>query len=144
MHRRGFTLIELLVVIGIISVLMFMTVLAINPGRQLAEARNAQRLADINTIINGIHQYFLDHDALPQSIPVTAREICRTGPSGLPCTNGVRLEMLSGTYIAALPVDPLTPQTSTGTSYWVIKDPAGRVTVIAPFAERNINIYTTR
>jgi hypothetical protein len=96
-------------------------------------------------IINATHQYLVDHDALPGNIPISSsREICRTGSAGLPCTNGVRLEELSGTYIAELPHDPLAPASGTGTRYWIVRDPADRVTVIAPYAERGKNISMTR
>ncbi len=145
-HRRaGFSLIELLLVIAIMAVLMFVTILALNPSKQLADARNAQRQSDVNAIINAAHKYLVDHDALPVDIPLgTSEEICRTGDEGLPCAHGVRLEMLSGTYVAELPRDPLAPVTGTGTRYWIVKDAAGRMTVIAPYAERGKSIFMSR
>ncbi|MDQ5951176.1 MAG: hypothetical protein QG639_453, partial [Patescibacteria group bacterium] len=38
--KHGFTLIELLVVIGILAVLLAITLVAINPARQFAQANN--------------------------------------------------------------------------------------------------------
>jgi prepilin-type N-terminal cleavage/methylation domain-containing protein len=55
--EQGFTLIELLVVIGILAVLMAVTLVAINPTKHFQAARNAQRSADVNTILNAIYEY---------------------------------------------------------------------------------------
>ncbi len=144
-RRPGFSLVELLLVVAIMALLMFVTILALNPTKQLADARNAQRQTDVNVIINAAHQYLVDRDTLPGDIPLSiSKEICRTGDAGLPCTNGVRLEALSGTYIAEIPHDPLAPATGTGTRYWIVRDPQDRVTVVAPYAERGKNISMTR
>jgi prepilin-type N-terminal cleavage/methylation domain-containing protein len=56
-QNSGFTLIELLVVIGILGILMAITIVAVNPGKQFQSARNAQRQADVNTILNAIYEY---------------------------------------------------------------------------------------
>lgn len=144
-HSPGFSLIELLLVIAIMALLMFVTLLALNPTKQLADARNAQRQTDVNVIINATHQYLVDNDVLPIGIPLsTSTEICRSGAAGQPCTNGVQLDQLIPTYIADMPHDPLAPTTGTGTRYWIVRDPADRVTVVAPYAERGKNIYMTR
>ena len=41
--KQGFTLIELLVVIGILTVLLAIVLIAINPGKQFSQANNTQR-----------------------------------------------------------------------------------------------------
>ena len=43
--KKGFTLIEILVVIGIMAVLATIVIIAINPAKQFAQARNADRTA---------------------------------------------------------------------------------------------------
>ncbi|TSD00693.1 MAG: Uncharacterized protein Greene101449_67 [Candidatus Peregrinibacteria bacterium Greene1014_49] len=103
--RSAFTLIELLLVIGIISVLLVLTLQAVNPTRQLGATRNAQRSSDIQAILNAVHQYGVDHRGnLPSSIPTsTPLSICQTNAAS--CINGVNLNVLSGAYVVAIPLD---------------------------------------
>lgn len=146
--RKGFTLVELLLVVGIIAILMFVTISSINPGKNLAAARNAQRRQDVNTIINAIYQYSLDKDTFPPSIPIGTipKQICKTQYFGTQCNNGVNLRALSGVYIGTIPVDPQASPTGTGTSYWIVRDSTTnkRITVSAPNAENNEVIYMMR
>jgi type IV pilus assembly protein PilA len=60
--RKGFTLIELLVVIGIIGILAAVVLVAVNPGRQFAQARDTQRRSDLLTITNAIYQFAAEHE----------------------------------------------------------------------------------
>ena len=59
--QKGFTLIEILVVIGIIAVLAAIVIIAINPARQFAQARDAKRTSDVSAISNAIGQYISDN-----------------------------------------------------------------------------------
>jgi len=144
--QTGFTLIELLVVIGILSVLLAITLIAINPTRQFSQANDTKRRSDVSTILNAISQYQVDNQgALPTGIGTTAAAIGNgTGEVDI-CLD------LVDTYVAALPTDPalgtdsLTPAAcaaSYATGYDVVNS-GGRVTVSAPSAE-NGSIAVTR
>lgn len=136
--QRGFTLIELLLVIGIIAILAAIVIVAINPTKQLSDARNAQRRADVNTILNAVTQYSIDHTGmLPETITTTATEICRSGVN-IDCMGLINLNVLTGSYILALPNDPETG-TETSTKYVISKD-GKSITVAAPDAEAGLTI----
>ena len=150
MHRRspaaqkGFTLIELLLVIGIIAILASIVIVAINPNKQLGDARNAQRRADVNTILNAVYQYAIDHNgALPgtPAIDTVTRGICKSDAAS--CGGaGLSLRILTGAYVVKLPFDPQTTS-ATGTNYTIVKDASNRITVAAPGAE-NATITVSR
>ncbi|KKU20063.1 MAG: hypothetical protein UX30_C0004G0011 [Candidatus Saccharibacteria bacterium GW2011_GWA2_46_10] len=146
--HRGFTLIELLLVIGIIAILASIVIVAINPTKQLGDARNAQRRSDVNTVLNAVYQYAIDNNGtLPGTIPSgTAKLICESDTTGDPCTvtaGGVDLSSIVGTYIVDIPEDPQDAATGT-VGYTIVQDANGRVTVAAPSAEQSAVISVTR
>lgn len=140
--NKGFTLIELLVVIGILSFLLAMVLVAINPGQQLAAARNTQRHGDVNTILNAIDQYLIKNGSLPAGITTSPLTI-KSASGGVDICS-----LLVTEFVAALPSDPsngsYTDCTNYNTDYTVAKSTANnRVTVTAPDAE-SANISVTR
>ena len=142
--QQGFTLIEVLLVVAIIAILAGIVILAINPSKQLGDTRNAQREADVNTILNAVYQYSIDNQGnLPSGITTTSTDICATGASS--CTGLVDLSVLTanGKFLVAIPHDPKTGN-ATDTGYQISVDANNRVTVSAPSAEQGKTISATR
>jgi prepilin-type N-terminal cleavage/methylation domain-containing protein len=135
MHK-GFTLIELLVVIGIIGILAAVVLVAVNPGRQFASARDTQRRSDLYGITNAIYQYAVENSGnIPTAIPTVPTHIGTGG--GLVNLSTV----LVPTYIAALPTDPANG-TTTDSNYIIFRDVNGRV-IASASSELTAGTYIT-
>ena len=151
-RQRGFTLIEILLVMGIIAILAAVVIVAINPARQFAQARNSQRTSNVFSILNAISQNMSDNGGVftcpAGAIPTTATAIKSSGGyDGASC--------LTPTYLPTIPFDPsatgahFISNTDYDTAYTVVKDATtGRITVAAPEAltagELNKTISATR
>jgi prepilin-type N-terminal cleavage/methylation domain-containing protein len=62
---KGFTLIELLIVIAILAVLTTTVVLVLNPAQMLAEARDSQRMSDLDSVKSAISIYLATATSTP-------------------------------------------------------------------------------
>ena len=108
---KGFTLLEILLVIAVIGILAAIVLVAINPNRQLAQARNLQRKSDIDVIYNALEMYTIrNRGAIYPGINFTPKEICNTGAEqedgAANCEGKLDLRSLVPTYITSIPTDP--------------------------------------
>lgn len=135
-QKAGFTLVELLVAIGIFGVLVAITIVAINPGRQFSRANNTKRQSDVTALLDALGQYSAENSGrLPATITTTNKTVSNTGADicGLLVPN----------YLSALPVDPGSNNGTAisscagayTTNYEVALDASGRLMVTAPATE---------
>lgn len=142
--KQGFTLLEILLAVAALVILASIVILAINPGKQLADTRNSQRWSDVNTVLNAVYQYAIDNDGtLPVGIPddtATGTDVCIETSVATSCN--VDLNVLVPTYLVDLPNDP---KATVSSNYTVVSSSTtGRITVSAPGAEQSKTISVTR
>lgn len=143
-RRQGFTLIELLVVIGIIGILAAVVLVAVNPGRQFASARDTQRRADLYSLTNAIYQYAAEHNGNLPTVITTAETCIGNGGTGIGGTCINLAPDLVPTYIASVPEDP-SIGTPDNTRYTINLDANGRVVATAASElEEGTTISVTR
>ena len=146
---KGFTLIEILVVVALIAILTAITFIAINPAKNFADTRNAQRSSDVVQILNAVTQYTSESgkqlsdfgtiplcSATPRCIgnnlvnPVTP-----TPAPGAGCINLATL--LVDTYIVGIHQDPLVGHAwDTGYTICTTSAQGGRVEIAVPTANQ--------
>lgn len=154
-NQKGFTLIEVLIVIGIIAILATIVIIAINPARQFAQARDTQRVSNVNTILNAIGQRIADGKGIFAGV-VGGSNPAQTCPgltvgtaplltvdtdyplyydndTGVVSGN-LHIACLAPIYMPSYVIDPKTG-TSTDTGYTLRIDSNGRITIKAPSAE---------
>jgi prepilin-type N-terminal cleavage/methylation domain-containing protein len=153
-RKKGFTLLELLIVMGILGVLASVLVVAINPTRQFAKARDVQRESDLQAIVSVIFQYASEHSG---SLPDTDDDPETSNfPTSMTCIGtGAGCFDLAGAgetgdeivpvYMVELPKDPKlestgNPGTDADTGYKIYADTNGHVHASASGETKTIGV----
>lgn len=143
MMKKGFTLLEILLVIAAIGILAAIVIVAINPNRQLAQARDAERSSEINTLYKALNQYLIDNGEYPSEVAGIAGgtygEVCAEGVSLTDCQNAglIYLGDLVPDYIAGIPSDPQTSGNSAGYHIHVSPASASAIAVLETDSEQD-------
>ena len=120
MQKKGFTLVELLIVIGILAILVAAVVVVLNPAQLLAQARDGQRMSDLDAVRSAINLYM----TTASSVAFTATTTLTATTTGAPATwtgavvnastavtnaGWVNIDLSSisgGSPLSRLPIDP--------------------------------------
>jgi len=133
-NNKAFTLIELLIVIAIIAIIAAAVIISVNPGEQLAKARDATRERHVKALESAIYIYHLDNGVFPGEITSTLTEICNTNEvASNECGELVDLSNLD----ISIPVDPQGEVETSGTGYEVSLT-SNRIKIGAPKAETSL------
>ena len=134
-------------------------IIAINPAKQFAQARNTQRQSGIEAILNAVGQRMADNKGVFQgtfniggvfytcpTIPTgVTTPIVNTGYTGSSTpSNAGDLSCLTPTYIAAFPTDPVAGVVSGDTGYQIVLDASGRVSICAPAAAQEAAVASSQ
>ena len=147
--RAGFSFVESLIILCIVTVIEGATILIADPWNRFQEARNVQRISNVNFITNGIYMNIVDHDGY---------FVCAAGP--LPTAKATIMASKDGydiapclvpKYFSTVPYDPgakdsyYKSKRDYNTGYAVLQNSAtGRIIVIAPEAELGQSIQVER
>jgi prepilin-type N-terminal cleavage/methylation domain-containing protein len=115
-QKKGFTLLEILLVIAAIGILAAIVLVAINPTRQINQARQAAVNSDKNTIEKALQQALIDTGSYPAELDGVQRRVC----SNTVTADCINLSSLIPNYVAAIP---------SSTTYTVARGNDGRVYV---------------
>ena len=150
-------MVELIISVGLVVIIGGLVIRSINPAGQISRARNLQRQADLNTILNSVRSNIADNrtgvfSCAAGDLPTSSKKMASTGTSTYdiaPC--------IIPTYFTTMPFDPVaagahyTSNTDYDTGYYISKSTSTSsstsqftITVSAPSAELGQTISITR
>lgn len=141
--QKGFTLIEILLTIGILAVLAAVVIVALDPVKRFADARDSRRLSDVQSILSAVQQYIVDNKgALPSRVDTVEKQISSSSSGcivagGCDVSGGgdcVDLSSELAKYLKSIPYDPENGSTE-ATHYSIQADANNIITVRACDAE---------
>ncbi|MEI6396957.1 MAG: prepilin-type N-terminal cleavage/methylation domain-containing protein [Candidatus Taylorbacteria bacterium] len=147
-RSSGFTLLEILLTIAIIAILSAVTLSAINPIRQMSQARDSQRKSDVSELHKAVQQYFIDKGSYPVQISDDSAVygICNSQifiptssssdlSSSIDCGDLVNIARVLPTYLSGIPVDPMSSKLGVDSLYRIAASKITGVYVEAPKTE---------
>ncbi len=141
---------EIVITMTLIAILTGVGFLVLNPGTQIAGARNTERSLHLQAILNSIRQNIADHSGqvfscVSGALPTSTKKMA-TGAGNYdiaPC--------LVPTYLTVMPADPTasgayyTSNTDYDTGYNVVQNSSTlQITLTAPSAELGKSVSVMR
>ncbi len=138
--KKGFTLLEILVVIVLIGILAGIVLVAVNPTRQLAQARDSVREGEVSKMQKALEEYALKNgNDYPAGVTATLTDICDTGSNtvgqGSVIGGCVDLRPLVPNYLFSIPKDPLA---SGGVTGYRVRINNNKISIQANLAETRV------
>jgi prepilin-type N-terminal cleavage/methylation domain-containing protein len=156
-YKKGFTLLEILLVVAAIAILAGIVIVALNPAKQLGDTRDAERTADVTTILNAVWQHAIDNDGTVTSeIDSDVLGVQIIGGTDAACAaftcSGETVDstcadldpILVSDYLVGIPVDENAGGSDSATGYYINKETSGRITVGSCGEEQTATIEAQR
>lgn len=118
-YRKSFTFIELIIVTAIITALVVVIIVALNPKARFIDAADARRLKDIDSITKALGLYLLENESLPalisddpQMLGIASggcEKTCHTANGNSFETTDACIDISSELepYLKGIPIDPI-------------------------------------
>ena len=126
--KKGFTILEIILVITLISLLLGIVIISVNPNNILSEIRDNQREADALTIYQALEQYALKNNAYPEAIKNmsnnSSAHICKTSATTCNSPKINLSSILIPNYLSKIP-EYSTDANNSG--FYIVKDSNGKI-----------------